>query len=243
MATAPEKDQSLEPLEAFALERSARPALAEITLGLLHRFNNSATGLGFLAERGAAALAESHPARKDFEDIIKTLGKAQRFLDLIAEVQLGEVREPAYVALDTLLERQTEIFRAALAKGTALHVQAPTNVVVRLSETHFRQALLHLVQNAREAMEGIRKSALRITATVEGSWGAIRLHDNGPGIDEAALAQLFQPFATTKSPEKHAGVGTHLAHRIAEKCGWELSGRNHPEGGAEFTLRLPVETE
>jgi two-component system, NtrC family, C4-dicarboxylate transport sensor histidine kinase DctB len=241
MATAHEKDQTLEPLEAFALERSARPALTEITLGLLHRYNNAATGLGFLAERGAAALEEGNPARRDFEEIVKVLEKAQLFLGLIAELHLGEPGEPAYIALDTLLARQTEIVRAVLAKGTTLHMPAPPAVLVRVSENLFRKALVHLAQNAREAMEGIRKSAFRISVSVEGSWASVRMHDNGPGVADAILPQLFQPFVTTKGPAKHAGVGTYLASRIAAKCGWELRGRNHPEGGAEFTLRLPIE--
>jgi two-component system sensor histidine kinase HydH len=65
----------------------------------------------------------------------------------------------------------------------------------------------------------------------------IRVTDNGPGIPASAVAGVFEPFMTTK--ETGTGLGLSVSRRIAQAHDGELTVRNHPTGGAEFTLRLP----
>jgi two-component system, NtrC family, sensor histidine kinase HydH len=68
-------------------------------------------------------------------------------------------------------------------------------------------------------------------------WLEIRVTDNGPGIPASAVAGVFEPFMTTK--ETGTGLGLSVSRRIAQAHDGELTVRNHPTGGAEFTLRLP----
>lgn len=86
--------------------------------------------------------------------------------------------------------------------------------------------------------------ALRIISSVRqaadaGSqrWLAIRVADNGPGIAENVLANIFEPFITTK--DTGIGLGLSNCQRIAAAHAGTLTARNRPQGGAEFVLTLP----
>ncbi len=230
-----------ESLKTYVFAMNSRPALSEITVGLLHKFNNAVTGVAFLAENCVQILGEGHPVRRELAEIGTVLQKAQRFVDLIVELHLAEPTEAGYFALDTLLDQQMDMVRALITKGTSVqYVPPPSDMLVHVPERLFRQVLVHLVQNADEAMIGAENRILWITHAAGSQTVSIVVRDNGPGIAAEALPHLFEPFHTTKERRKHAGVGTYLARQIALSCGWELTGRNHPDGGTEFTLNLPL---
>jgi signal transduction histidine kinase len=69
-------------------------------------------------------------------------------------------------------------------------------------------------------------------------WFAIHVADNGPGIPPDLLKKLFEPFVTTK--ETGTGLGLSICQRTATAHGGTITVRNRPQGGAEFTLALPM---
>jgi two-component system OmpR family sensor kinase len=71
----------------------------------------------------------------------------------------------------------------------------------------------------------------------------ITVRDRGPGIPEDQLDQVFELFKQATPRGKRsgsAGVGLAIAKAVAELHGGMISARNHPEGGAEFAIRLPL---
>lgn len=66
----------------------------------------------------------------------------------------------------------------------------------------------------------------------------LRIEDNGPGIREAHLKYVFDPFFTTK--ETGHGLGLSIAHGIVREHGGSITAENRPEGGAAFTITLPL---
>jgi signal transduction histidine kinase len=66
----------------------------------------------------------------------------------------------------------------------------------------------------------------------------LRFCDNGPGIPASVIDHLFEPYATTKP--KGTGLGLAIVKRIVEEHGGSLAAENRSEGGACFTLLLPL---
>jgi len=64
--------------------------------------------------------------------------------------------------------------------------------------------------------------------------------DNGPGIPDEHLPHLFDPFFTTKPVGQGTGLGLSISYGIVERHGGKLEAANRPEGGAVFTLLLPM---
>jgi two-component system C4-dicarboxylate transport sensor histidine kinase DctB len=66
----------------------------------------------------------------------------------------------------------------------------------------------------------------------------IVIRDTGSGFDEEGFSHLFMPFFTTK--KAGSGLGLAIVKRIMDRLHGRISGGNHPEGGAEIILSLPV---
>jgi two-component system sensor histidine kinase HupT/HoxJ len=106
------------------------------------------------------------------------------------------------------------------------------------------QVLMNLIQNAYDAaaaQPGVPPS-LWITGAVEGPSVVLRLRDSGAGIAPQHMGHLFDPFFTTKPVGKGTGLGLSISYGIVDQHGGRLSAENHPDGGALFTLELPLLT-
>lgn len=101
-----------------------------------------------------------------------------------------------------------------------------------------RRCLVNLIDNAVKYGHAARVSVDRINGAAR-----IRIVDDGPGIPQAELARVFDPFyrvETSRSRESGGtGLGLTIARNIAEQHGGSITLANHPEGGLEVTLMLP----
>jgi signal transduction histidine kinase len=105
------------------------------------------------------------------------------------------------------------------------------------------RALSNLIYNALDAVEP--GGAIRITdgaaddaeARRDATHVYIRVEDDGPGIEAAALQRIFDPFFTTK--DDGTGLGLAIVHRVAESNGGFVTAGNRTGGGAVFVLSIP----
>lgn len=114
---------------------------------------------------------------------------------------------------------------------------------VTVDPTRIEQILGNLISNAlRYTPEG---GWIRLSLAPEGE-RAIRVtvRDSGPGIPEDALVHIFERFYRADKARSRAeggsGLGLSIARQLAESHQGSLTAANHPEGGAVFTLTLPV---
>ena len=66
------------------------------------------------------------------------------------------------------------------------------------------------------------------------------VRDTGVGIPEDTLSRIFEPFYTTKEVGKGTGLGLAITYGIVQEHGGQIIAANHPEGGAVFTVELPL---
>jgi signal transduction histidine kinase len=116
--------------------------------------------------------------------------------------------------------------------------------IIRADERMLRQALLNLIRNAAEAIPNAQTDRrVEVSSSIERDhagkgWAVIQVKDTGEGIPAADLQRIFIPFFTTKASGH--GVGLALAHRVVTQHGGTLSAANAKDGGALFSVRLPV---
>ncbi|MBZ9749861.1 HAMP domain-containing protein [Deinococcus sp. HMF7620] len=133
--------------------------------------------------------------------------------------------------------------RQAADVGVTLTVQTGGPVPVQADPDRLRQTLQNLLDNAlRYAAPG----PVELRAALQGGQGLLSVRDHGPGFSPSALSRAFERFyradaSRTRDPQGRAssGLGLAIARALTDAQGGQLDARNHPEGGAEFTVRLP----
>jgi two-component system sensor histidine kinase RegB len=114
-----------------------------------------------------------------------------------------------------------------------LHIRADRAPAIRIDET-LRQAIINLLDNAADTGSG----PVQLTLTWDRGFVTLHIRDHGPGIGFEIAEQLGKPFVTSKG--KGLGLGLFLSHATIERCGGDIRLYNHPQGGTEAVLRLPV---
>jgi len=125
-----------------------------------------------------------------------------------------------------------------LAQGGQWREQRPGHDVLLIANQEgLLSALTAIAENGLQMNEADHP-ALAITAEFVDDGLAIRIADNGPGVDEAAIERMFDPFYTTRAGG--TGLGLALAAMISRNHDAKWTVSNQASGGAAFTLLLPL---
>ncbi|KXB31065.1 histidine kinase [Dechloromonas denitrificans] len=223
--------------------------IGQLSTGIAHELNQplaalrtlSGNGVRFL-ERGDVATTRANLER--IAQLVDRMGLITGQLRAFARKSSGQLQP---VALCHALDAALALLEPRLSQAGAevvRHCPLP-EPRARCDANRLEQVLINLIGNALDAMDG--QPAPRIELDCAGLDGQARLsvRDHGPGLDEAALSHLFEPFFTTKAAGVGLGLGLTISAGIVRDFGGTLSGANHPDGGAVFTLELPLldETE
>src|SRR5262249_32638918 len=120
---------------------------------------------------------------------------------------------------------------------------------VVIDPEQLRQVLMNLLRNAAQAMKGRGKIAVSTrvrfgrgtrsgTAQSDEPFVELTVADNGPGISQKVLNNLFMPFFTTK--EKGTGLGLAITQRIVQGAGGRIDVRTYEGKGSTFAVILPA---
>ena len=123
----------------------------------------------------------------------------------------------------------------------AVRLDIPDKLELYGRKGQLHQIIVNLVQNAADVLEGDPKGEIVITGERVGGDVVIRVADNGPGIPPERIDKIFEPFYTTKPIGAGTGLGLYVSYNMAMKQGGDLTAANRPEGGAEFTVRVPAD--
>ena len=105
-----------------------------------------------------------------------------------------------------------------------------------MQRAHLREALVNLLANARDALNGIGR--IEVTVRLEaGNAIAISIADNGPGIPDYQREQIFEPYFSTK--EKGTGLGLAIVRHNTEIYGGKIAVESALGKGTTFTLVFP----
>lgn len=123
--------------------------------------------------------------------------------------------------------------------GYDLHVQGQS-LYAFADLDRLTLAIVNLLDNAMDATAGTTNKRIDIDVQDNASEVVIRVRDHGPGIPAEVMERLFEAFYTTKPEGQGMGLGLALSSEVIAEMDGRLLVRNHPDGGAEFSIHLPI---
>lgn len=110
----------------------------------------------------------------------------------------------------------------------------PANATIRIDRKLIEQVLINLINNSIHALEGVNNPLIKISCIVEQEKTLLIVSDNGKGIEEKIMNQIFIPFYTTK--KNGSGIGLSLSKNIMKKHGGNLLVSSEVGVNTTFTL-------
>jgi PAS domain S-box-containing protein len=213
-------------------------ALGELSAGIAHEFKNALATISGYAQMIRAEASEgevSDHAERILEQTRNITRVVTEFLKFARPLEISD----EIVELKGVVERVVSEIQEA-APEVEIRCEGDFGNVAG-DEALLRQALLNLTRNGAEACSETKGGRVTLRGeTVRGSeigFQRITISDNGPGVPDSALPNLFRPFFTTKA--KGTGLGLAVVQKIVVQHGGQVEARNQGQGGAAFIVTLP----
>ena len=172
--------------------------------------------------------------------------RLQKIVEGVLELARAENRDspPTREPLDmaALLNEALGLRESRLAEKTlCIHADVPASAPLHGDRFLLQQAVLNLLDNAIDFSP--RGSTIYLQLHQAGEQLELRVRDEGAGIPDYAHPRLFERFYSTPRPDtgqRGTGLGLNLVEQAARLHGGTITLANHPDGGAEALLALPV---
>ncbi len=229
-------------------ERDRLAAMGEMAAGLAHEIRNPLGAIKASAQYLNEAPQFEESGREFLDIIVEEADRLNRVVTSFLDYANPAHEERSSLCqVNAVVERTAQVLAADvsafdLMRSLELARDLPP---VRIDAERLRQVLINLIQNGLQAIE--HGGTLKIETSahdapdLEGTtrtWVEVQVIDTGPGIPQQVLANLFQPFVTTR--QKGTGLGLAISRRIVRAAGGEILVRTRENHGSTFTVRLPA---
>jgi len=229
------------------LAHANRQATAgELSSSIAHELNQPLGSILANAETAEMILKSDKPDLAEIGEILADIKRDdQRAGEVIRRLRGYLTRTPFETRDIDLNQIMAEAFKflsvQASVRNIALYLQtAPGEIRIKGDPVQLQQVILNLIVNSMDAMASIPygRTVIGRTELNGGSIAEISISDSGPGIPPDKLAQVFDPFYTTK--DQGMGIGLSIARTIILAHKGQIWAENQSSGGASFHFTLPL---
>jgi len=174
------------------------------------------------------------------KNILDLLRHMSRTIDDFRNFLKPERKRTPFNVRETIDRTYALISESFRVHGIRVEIEGEGSLVVAGHPNEYAQAVMTILNNARDALVERRVGSPRIGIRIasEGERSVVTISDNAGGIAEELLDRIFEPYFTTRDGDKGTGIGLYMSQAIIEKSmRGRLSVRNTPEG-AEFRIEV-----
>jgi signal transduction histidine kinase len=211
-----------------------------------------------MAERIQALVTAKETLLRDVSHELRSPLARIRMALALAERRAGAQSQPDLARIEREAERLDALVGQVMTLTRLRTTDAPRQDVVRLDalvgevvdDARFEYpdagvelvAATEVVRNA--LIYGDRTKPIEVKLDTSAATATVRVRDHGPGVPEAELKRIFEPFYRTDKSRDHRqdgqGIGLAITARVTELHGGTVTATNRAEGGLEITLELPL---
>ncbi len=226
--------------ERAAAERGVQSqkleAIGRLAGRVAHDFNNVLTPIIC-----SASLLEREQLSDDGRECVETIVQGVQHATAITRQLLGLSRQGDHAPRLARLDDEVASMRSMLVQllGEQLEVTLDLqseDAMVGLASHEVGQVLLNLCVNARDAVNGV--GHVLVSTRRVGPFAELRVHDSGIGISVEVQQRMFEPFYTTKAPDRGTGLGLSTARDLVRRAGGDITVHSELGSGTQMTVTL-----
>jgi two-component system NtrC family sensor kinase len=242
LAELTQKNQMLEAARRSMQEQDRLASLGLLSASVAHELNTPLAVLHGSIEK----MIETTPgkaAQERLERMLRVTRRLRKISESLLDFARVRKRERTPVKLRGVVEESWGLVAIdEKASAAAFRNEVPEEAVVVGDQDRLVQVFVNLLRNALNAVAAggqIRARAVACVETGEPCW-RVYVEDDGPGIPEEILPNIFEAFVTTRLDARGTGLGLTVAEGIVTQHGGVISARNRAEGGASIEVTLPA---
>lgn len=221
-------------------------AIGHMAAGIAHEFRNPLAAMSGAAQLLASELSDNHGTRSLTNIIIRESDRLEETIHEFLQFSRPASLESHWFSMTSLANDSLAMARndPAFQDDIEIAVDIPAGLDGCGDANQLRQVLVNLLSNAFHGVSRAKNPKVSIQAREsrqEGEKGLllITVSDNGQGISEKDLEQIFAPFFTRR--DKGTGLGLAIVQQIVASHRGTITVQGNALGGTTFTVKLPLE--
>ncbi|MCP4566103.1 MAG: PAS domain-containing protein [FCB group bacterium] len=214
-------------------------AVGKLAAGVAHEINNPLTGVLAFAEDIKEELPEGDPMRDDIRVIIRETMRCRSIVRNLLDFARHDKLNLKKVGANQIVEQSLSlVHRLPQFRNVTIHQTLSDKIPLMVcDQQQVQQVILNLMMNAAEAMQGNGIISLNTAYDRQHNRCEITIEDDGPGVPEKLIEQVFEPFFSTKGTN---GLGLAVSWGIIERHRGVIEIKTAEGGGAIFRILIPA---
>jgi signal transduction histidine kinase len=219
-------------------------AVGRLTTGIANEILNPVNIMSMRVQRMKKSANLPQPMQYSLDIFENQLKRVTHIMDTLGHLSRVKKEKVATDDLNKVVRRALKLCALQLKDKRIqtkldFHDKLPP---LMMESGSMQKAIMNVVTNALDAMEGAEQKRLTITTNPGGEGGHVLLTitDTGTGIDEKNLGRVFDPFFTTRDPEQNTGLGLFVSQIIIDAHGGEIWIDQAGKAGTTVFIKMPL---
>jgi len=231
--------------ERMLIQQSRQAAMGEMIGNIAHQWRQPLNTLGLILQELPYNQKNGTLTGETLDESVRRAKKVifhmSQTIDDFRNFFRPDKEKVSFKLNDIVVKAVSLVDSSFTNQGIQIDIDHQEDISIHGYPTEFSQVILNILVNSRDAFiectnDGPRLVLIRLFS--EDGRAVLTITDNAKGIAEENLSRIFEPYFTTKAPDKGTGVGLYMSKTIIEKnMGGILSARNSGNG-AEFRIEV-----
>jgi two-component system C4-dicarboxylate transport sensor histidine kinase DctB len=217
-------------------------ALGQMSAGLSHELNQPLAAIRSYSDNAKAFLerADNNAVSTNLASISELTDRMARIIRNLRTYARNEPVDIRPTSVNLALDEALELLEERLISShTTLEKILPDHqLMVEGGKVRLQQVFVNIVSNAIDAVKDSSRKHIFVSAEEQDDRVTVFVRDTGLGLPDTRMNDIFDPFFSTKEVGEGMGLGLSISYGIINQFGGRIDARNHPDGGAVFSITL-----